>query len=75
MPDASYGLYLYGWPVSKLLAWYWPAIAPAVLVALTLPFAYGLGRLSWALIERPALAWKNRRQANEPAIGLAGSER
>jgi peptidoglycan/LPS O-acetylase OafA/YrhL len=67
MPDASYGLYLYGWPLSKLLAWYLPGISPALLVALTLPLAYGVGRLSWAAIESPALAWKNGKKS----VGIA----
>jgi peptidoglycan/LPS O-acetylase OafA/YrhL len=60
MADASYGVYLYGWPVGKLLAWYLPAISPPALALATIALAYLCGRLSWRWIEQPALRWKAR---------------
>lgn len=60
MADASYGVYLYGWPVGKLLAWYLPAISPPALALATIAMAYLCGRLSWRWIEQPALRWKAR---------------
>jgi peptidoglycan/LPS O-acetylase OafA/YrhL len=47
MPDASYGLYLYGGPIRKLLTWYLPGISP-----------WTCGLLSWFLVEKPALKLK-----------------
>ncbi len=57
LPDVSYGMYLYGWPVNKLVLWWGPQqLAPALALtyALTLVMAW----LSWVLIESPALRLK-----------------
>ena len=59
LPDASYGFYLYGWPVAKLLIWKFPSINLYVLVTFTTVLAYFLGILSWYLVEQPALKLKN----------------
>lgn len=58
LPDVSYGVYLYGWPIQKLLLWHDPAMSPWELF-----IAAGLGSLaagtaSWYLIEKPALHFK-----------------
>lgn len=53
--DISYGTYLWGWPVSQLLLTALSGLGPVGLAALTLPFAWGLGLLSWRLVERPAM--------------------
>jgi peptidoglycan/LPS O-acetylase OafA/YrhL len=58
IPDASYGVYLYGWPIGKLLTWYIPTIAPWTLALLTAFLAFGFGLLSWQLVEKPALRLK-----------------
>ena len=51
IPDISYGIYLYGWPIQKLLFWYFPAASPWLL----LPFVFALsclaGYASWVLVE------------------------
>ncbi|MBJ7312453.1 acyltransferase family protein [Rugamonas sp. CCM 8940] len=60
MPDASYGVYLYGWPVGKLLAWYLPTISPLALALATIALAYLCGRLSWHWVEQPALRFKSQ---------------
>ena len=57
LPDLSYGTYLYGWPVQKLVLILLPAAAPLALFLLSLPLALGCAVLSWGLVEGPALAW------------------
>lgn len=56
--DISYGLYLYGWPVQKLLAWYAPGLSPWLLFAAALPLATACATASWFLVERPFLRFK-----------------
>ncbi len=65
--DVSYGLYLYGWPVQKLLLWYIPALSPYLLFPLSLLISYGCGYASWTFIEKPALKLK-RRTPKDPRI-------
>jgi peptidoglycan/LPS O-acetylase OafA/YrhL len=55
--DISYGVYLYGWPVQKLLIWTGVS-NPWLLAALALPAAGALGLFSWLAIEQPALRLK-----------------
>jgi peptidoglycan/LPS O-acetylase OafA/YrhL len=66
LPDISYGVYLYGWPVEALWIWFhkgspWIAFLFATLIC------YVLGWLSWHFIERPALTLKRRATAPLPA--------
>ena len=56
--DISYGLYLYGWPVQKLLYWYIPTITPWVLFPFSLVIAALCGWISWKLVEQPFLRLK-----------------
>lgn len=58
LPDISYGVYLYGWPVQKLLI-FWGVTEPWRLFALSLPAAMLLGLASCYLVERPALRWRH----------------
>lgn len=68
LPDMSYGIYLYGWPVQKLLVWYIPAISPWSLFVVASLMAAVLGYLSWHLVEKPMLKLKQpARQATEPS--------
>jgi peptidoglycan/LPS O-acetylase OafA/YrhL len=57
--DISYGIYLYGWPIQKLLFWYFPSISQFLAFTLTLIISYGCGFLSWHLVEKPFLSLKN----------------
>jgi peptidoglycan/LPS O-acetylase OafA/YrhL len=50
--DISYGVYLYGWPIQKLIHWYAPGMSPWALLALTLPLCCACGWLSWTLVEK-----------------------
>lgn len=59
-PDISYGVYLFGWPIQKLLHWYGPELGPAGLLCLSLPIALGCGYLSWALVEARFMTLKTR---------------
>ena len=66
LPDVSYGMYLYGWPVQKLLGWYVAGLSPWPMFFLSLTISAALGWLSWTFIERPALTQKPRqRRANQ----------
>lgn len=71
LPDVSYGVYLYGWPIQKLLTWYVPSISPWALFAATTLFAMLAGLASWKLIEKPALRLKAR--SHIPMTAQAGS--
>lgn len=53
--DISYGLYLYAWPVTKVILWYHPDVSIAAANGLTLLFAAACGYLSWHLVEKPVL--------------------
>jgi peptidoglycan/LPS O-acetylase OafA/YrhL len=61
LPDVSYGTYLYGWPIQKLLVWYIPTISPWQLFVLSAPCALLAGAISWILVEEPALRFKRPR--------------
>lgn len=67
--DISYGVYLYAWPVSALLIWYWPEIDVWVLGFLTLAIVVLLGFISWHVVEKPAQALRSRLQGRRPAAG------
>lgn len=56
--DVSYGLYLYGWPIQKLLNWYFPTVSVWLLIPVALILAIGAGYASWHLIESPFLKKK-----------------
>jgi peptidoglycan/LPS O-acetylase OafA/YrhL len=70
--DLSYGIYIYGWPVSALLmhasggTLRWWQLFP-----LALPLAALAALLSWHLVEAPALSLKPGRAAVPPAPTLA----
>jgi peptidoglycan/LPS O-acetylase OafA/YrhL len=56
--DISYGVYLYAWPVQKLLIWSIPGISPWLVFVEATAIAGSLALVSWWLIEKPALAFK-----------------
>jgi peptidoglycan/LPS O-acetylase OafA/YrhL len=58
LPDVSYGVYLYGWPIQKLLFWHEPSMSPWALFAISASLAILAGTVSWYLIEKPALRFK-----------------
>jgi peptidoglycan/LPS O-acetylase OafA/YrhL len=66
LPDISYGVYLYAWPISKLLLFYLPDIGRSVLVLDTFALSVVLGTLSWYAVEKPFIALKTRRARARP---------
>jgi peptidoglycan/LPS O-acetylase OafA/YrhL len=62
VPDISYGLYLYGWPVEIYLIWRFHA-SPWIVFAVSLLICVVLGWLSWEFVERPILKLKRKPSA------------
>lgn len=58
LPDVSYGVYLYGWPVQKLWLWYFPGMSPWVHFMLSSAVCLLLGAVSWYAVEKPFLKLK-----------------
>lgn len=54
--DASYGMYIYGWPVAQTIVAVSPQIDPLALAILSIAATYPLALISWSLVERPGLA-------------------
>ena len=52
LPDVSYGLYLYGWPIQKILIWNSPSSSPWTIFLLSAILAIFSGLISWSLIEK-----------------------
>jgi len=62
--DVSYGIYLYAWPITKLLDWWFPNATLAFLIVATFALACACGWLSWLLIEKPAMKiFRSRKKA------------
>jgi peptidoglycan/LPS O-acetylase OafA/YrhL len=59
--DISYGVYLYAWPITSSLLWWWRDAPFYLLLVLTFLGALACGAVSWHLIEKPALALKHVR--------------
>jgi peptidoglycan/LPS O-acetylase OafA/YrhL len=59
VPDLSYGIYLYGWPVESYLIWrfHW---SPWIVFAESTVICACLAWLSWTFIEGPALSLKGK---------------
>lgn len=60
-PDISYGVYLYAWPIKKLILWYFPTISLSILLALSVIASMALGIASWKFIESPFMKLKGKR--------------
>jgi peptidoglycan/LPS O-acetylase OafA/YrhL len=54
IPDVSYGIYLYGWPVESMLIWFLH-VSPWTIFGFSTVLCCGLGWLSWVVIERPMM--------------------
>lgn len=59
LPDVSYGVYLYGWPVQKLILWYFPATTPWMLFLQASLVSLLLGAASWYMVEKPFMRLKS----------------
>ena len=60
MPDWSYGLYIWHWPVFQILKQAFPDSGPAFLLPAGFAITLVIAALSWTLVERPALRQKHR---------------
>ena len=58
--DISYGVYLYAWPVQKLLIWSNPAISPWLVFGEATTIASIIAFGSWWMVEKPFLDLKRR---------------
>lgn len=59
--DASYGMYLWGWPVQQTVVMVMGAKSPVALqFAATLVIVVSLALCSWHLVEKRCLRWKPR---------------
>ncbi len=50
--DVSYGVYLYGWPIQKLIIWVVPDLAVPLIFLCSLGLSMLAGYLSWHLVEK-----------------------
>jgi len=58
--DLSYGTYLYGWPAEEIAVYILGGQPPWwQIFALALPMAATLAGISWHVVERPMLRWKD----------------
>jgi peptidoglycan/LPS O-acetylase OafA/YrhL len=62
VPDISYGLYLYGWPVEIGWIWYFRG-SPWLTFAGAFAICIVLGWVSWEFVERPMLRFKRKPSA------------
>lgn len=60
LPDVSYGIYLYAWPVNKIVLWYYPHINLALAILTVFILSVIAGSISWYAVERPFMRIKNR---------------
>jgi peptidoglycan/LPS O-acetylase OafA/YrhL len=74
LPDVSYGLYLYGWPIQKLFIWFYPGISPWTLFALSAVAAIVTGWASWHLVEKRFIRSKRKTSAAAAATAVQVSD-
>lgn len=70
--DYSYGIYIWGMPISQALLHFAPGLHPVSLALITAGIASMIAFLSWEAVERPALAMRHRFGA-WPADGVVPS--
>lgn len=58
LPDISYGVYLYAWPITKLIIDWQPEVGRLPLIAQTWLWSILAGTLSWYLIEKRFMTMK-----------------
>jgi peptidoglycan/LPS O-acetylase OafA/YrhL len=77
LPDYSFGIYIYGFPVQQAMIATGIGTNAASNMAATILCALPLAALSWHLVEKPALALMDRSQrGSDPATAAkAGSRR
>lgn len=58
--DLSYGIYIYAWPVQRILTWNLGPINPYLHAFYTLCITGALAYLSWRFVEKPALSLRGK---------------
>jgi peptidoglycan/LPS O-acetylase OafA/YrhL len=58
--DFSYGIYIYGFLVQQITAYFLPEITVYYSMLITIPISCLLGGVSWYLIESPAINWGHK---------------
>lgn len=58
LPDVSYGEYLYGWPIQKLIIWWFPGTSPWVVFLVSALLSVVAGWISWHVVEKRFLISK-----------------
>lgn len=53
--DISYGVYLYAWPITKILLWWFPNLSIFSVNLITLIIAFLCGLASWHFLEKPIM--------------------
>lgn len=69
--DLSYGTFLYGWPVQKVLIHMFPAMGVIVHICFVVPITLAFAWLSWRLVEAPFLRLKSNGVRNALAAELS----
>jgi peptidoglycan/LPS O-acetylase OafA/YrhL len=60
LPDWSYGIYIWHYPVMQIVVHANPSASPWLVFALAAPVTAGIAALSWRFVEKPALGQKTR---------------
>jgi peptidoglycan/LPS O-acetylase OafA/YrhL len=63
--DISYGVYMYGYPVERIIG-YAHLSSQVVYIAAALLITCPLAAASWFLVERPAMRWRARTTSTQP---------
>lgn len=59
-PDISYGVYLYAWPINKIILWYFPTMNVYALMFSVFVVSVFAGAISWYVVEKPFMRLKKR---------------
>ena len=65
--DASYGVYIWAFPIQQTLVQEIPSLEPWGIIALATPIVLALAYASWHFVERPSLRHKPRRPVTASA--------
>lgn len=57
-PDISYGVYLYAWPINKIILWHYPAINVYLAIGIVFVLSILAGTVSSYLVESPFMKLK-----------------